>query len=209
MNNNVVDEDKINNCCGTNTEDEIRREVEEFYEKISEGSIKTEITPDSLYKSLGYDSKLLSELPEDIILGLSCGNPLEHLFVEDGDTILDLGCGTGIDIFMTRLKYPNAGTIYGLDKLQSMIDRATKVRDKKGFKDIEFKTGTLTEMPFPDNSIDKIISNCVINLEPDKEKVYSEIFRVLKPGGMFFISDINLKAELPDSIKGSENLYGT
>lgn len=197
------------NSYNSKNDEEIRKEVEEFYEKISEGNIKTEITPDSLYKSLGYDSKLLSELPEDIILGLSCGNPLEHLFVEDNDTILDLGCGTGIDIFMTRLKYPKAGTIYGLDKLQSMIDRATIVRDKKGFKDIEFKVGTLTEMPFPDNSINKIISNCVINLEPDKEKVYSEIFRVLKPGGMFFISDITLKAELPESIRRSENLYGT
>ncbi len=192
--------------------EEIRQEVNEFYEKVSSGEIKTEVTPDSLYRSLGYDEKILNEFPEEIRLGLSCGNPLEKLYVEPGDTILDLGSGAGLDVFMARLKFPEAGTIYGVDRLPSMIEKAEKikkVKEKKGLKNIEFRLGELTALPFEDNSIDRIISNCVINLEPDKKKTYGEIYRVLKPGGMFFISDINLKKPLSEEIWSMENIYGS
>ncbi|MDO5689542.1 MAG: methyltransferase domain-containing protein [Tissierellia bacterium] len=190
-------------------DEDIRAEVQEYYEQIATGAVETEISPDEVMRSLGYDEKMLEQLPEGVNLGLSCGNPLDNLILTPGETLLDLGCGSGMDIFLTRMKYPEAGTLYGMDQLESMLARATKARDKKGFKDIEFHLGTLIEIPFEDNSIDKVISNCVINLEPNKQQVYDEIYRVLKPGGSFIISDILLKKPLSEELRSAENLYGT
>lgn len=207
------DKTSLDNQAGTGEtpvgHEAIRQEVESYYQKVSTGEIIMPVSGDTLYQSLGYDQSLLDQLPEEIRLGLSCGNPLEHLFLEAGETLLDLGCGTGIDVFLTRLKFPEAGTIYGMDIQPEMIKKAERVRDKKQFKNIEFHQGILTDMPFADGSIGKIISNCVINLEPDKQKVYDEIYRVLKPGGMFFISDITLKRELSEEIKAIPDLHGS
>ena len=188
---------------------EIRQEVDDFYNRVAASSKGVEVEPDSIYQSLGFDESLLMELPEDIRSGLSCGNPVEHLYVEEGDVILDLGCGMGLDVFMAKLKYPQAGMIYGVDKLPAMIQRAERARVYKKFEGIEFKQGVLTDLPFLDQSIDRVISNCVINLEHDKQKVYEEIYRVLKPNGMFFISDITLKKELSEEMRQQKDLYGS
>lgn len=190
-------------------EAEIRGEVNRFYREISDGSRVLHISSDELYDSLGYDKELLEQLPEEVRLGLSCGNPLESLALKEGETLLDLGSGTGMDVFIARLKFPQAGTLYGMDMLSEMVEKAERVRDKKGFSNIEFRVGTLTDMPFPDASIDTVISNCVINLEPDKKKVYEEIYRVLRPGGRFVISDITLKKPLSEDLQKADNLYGT
>lgn len=191
------------------TDEEIRQQVKKFYDNIAQGKTTTKVKSIDLYKSLGYDTKLLQQLPEEISSGLSCGNPLDNLVLKDTDTLLDLGCGMGLDVFMARIKYPNSNTIYGMDRLKSMIEKAEKVRDKKEFKKIEFVQGELIEMPFEDNSIDKIISNCVINLEPNKLQVYREIHRILKPNGMFIISDITLKKPLTKEIMSLDNIYGS
>ncbi len=191
-----------------NTHHRIRREVEAFYEQAAQEG-ETPHVAHSIYQSLGYDEALLQELPEEIRSGLSCGNPVDHLFVRDGDIILDLGCGMGLDVFLARMKYPRASMIYGMDKLPAMIRKAERARDIKGFTGIEFRQGILTQLPFADASIDRVISNCVINLEPDKQTVYEEIHRVLKPGGMFFISDIILKKPLSEEVRQQENLYGS
>lgn len=191
------------------TDEEIRQQVKKFYDNIAQGKTTTKVKSIDLYKSLGYDTKLLQQLPEEISSGLSCGNPLDNLVLKDNDTLLDLGCGMGLDVFMARIKYPNSNTIYGMDRLKSMIEKAEKVRDKKEFKKIEFVQGELIKMPFEDNSIDKIISNCVINLEPNKLQVYREIHRILKPNGMFIISDITLKKPLTKEIMSLDNIYGS
>ena len=191
------------------TDEEIRQQVTNFYDNIAVGKTSTEVNSIDLYKSLGYDPKLLEKIPEEVSSGLSCGNPFDNLVLKDTDTLLDLGCGMGLDVFMARITYPNSNTIYGMDRLESMIQKASKVRDKKGFKNIEFVQGELIDMPFEDNSIDKIISNCVINLEPNKQKVYEEIHRILKPNGMFIISDITLKKQLNDDILSLDNIYGS
>lgn len=191
------------------TDEEIRQQVKKFYDNIAQGKTTTKVKSIDLYKSLGYDTKLLQQLPEEISSGLSCGNPLDNLVLKDTDTLLDLGCGMGLDVFMARIKYPNSNTIYGMDRLKSMIEKAEKVRDKKEFKKIEFVQGELIKMPFEDNSIDKIISNCVINLEPNKLQVYREIHRILKPNGMFIISDITLKKPLTKEIMSLDNIYGS
>ncbi len=191
------------------SDEEIRDQVTEFYDNIANGKTHTQVKSIDLYKSLGYDENLLKKLPEEISSGLSCGNPLDNLILQKDDVLLDLGCGMGLDVFMARLKYPDSKMIYGMDRLDSMIKKASMVRDKKKFKNIEFKRGELIDMPFEDNSIDKIISNCVINLEPNKLKVYEEIHRILKPNGMFIISDITLKKNLNEDILSLDNIYGS
>lgn len=197
-----------NNSMPPLSDDQVRKEVDSFYQQVTDGTMFKTSGEDHIYASLGYDLTLLNDLPEEIRSGLSCGNPLEHLFLEKAETLLDLGCGMGLDCLMTRLKFPESGMIYGVDRLPAMILRAERARDRKGLAGIEFRQGSLIELPFADASMDKIISNCVINLEPDKQTVYGEIHRVLKPGGMFFISDITLKKPLSEELRRQENLFG-
>ena len=193
-----------------NSENEkIRKSVDEFYRKISQDEYRTEVSPEEVSTSLGYSTEMMEQLPKGTDLGLSCGNPLENFELENGETLIDLGCGTGKDLFLTRIKYPDSGTLYGLDRLDEMILKAEKIRDMKKFKNIEFRQGTLTSMPFEPESMDKAISNCVINLEPEKQTVYNELYRILKNGGKFYISDIMLKKELPKEWKKSEKMHNT
>ncbi|MDO5716260.1 MAG: methyltransferase domain-containing protein [Tissierellia bacterium] len=189
--------------------DQIRKEVKEFYKKVSTGEEKTSITADELYRSLGYDETELALLPEEVKLGLSCGNPLENLIVKQGETLLDLGSGTGMDVFLARIKFPEGGVFYGVDVLEEMVEKARNVAEKKGFERVEFRQGTLVDLPFQENTMDHVISNCVINLEPDKQSVYKEIYRVLKPGGTCILSDVILKKELSKELREAKNLYGT
>ena len=189
--------------------EKIRKSVDEFYRKISKDECRTEVSPEEVSESLGYSREMMSQLPKGVDLGLSCGNPLENFELENGETLIDLGCGTGKDLFLTRIKYPDSGTLYGLDRLDEMILKAEKTRDMKKFKNIEFRQGTLTSMPFELESMDKAISNCVINLEPEKQTVYNELYRILKNGGKFYISDIMLKKELPKEWKKSEKMHNT
>ena len=189
--------------------EKIRKSVDEFYRKISKDECRTEVSPEEVSESLGYSREMMSQLPKGVDLGLSCGNPLENFELGNGETLVDLGSGTGKDIFLTRIKYPDSGTLYGLDRLDEMILKAEKTRDMKKFKNIEFRQGTLTSMPFEPESMDKAISNCVINLEPEKQFVYNELYRILKKGGRFYISDIMLKKELPEEWKKSEKMHNT
>lgn len=189
--------------------EKIRKSVDEFYRKISKDEYRTEVSPEEVSASLGYSKEMMSQLPKGADMGLSCGNPLDNFKLEEGETLIDLGCGAGKDIFLTRIKYPHSGTLYGLDRLEEMVSKAEKMRDMKKFENIEFKQGTLTEIPFSSDSIDKAISNCVINLEPEKQEVYNEIYRILKEGGKFYISDIMLKKELPEEWRKSEKMHNT
>ena len=189
--------------------EKIRKSVDEFYRKISKDECRTEVSPEEVSESLGYSREMMSQLPKGVDLGLSCGNPLENFELKSGATLIALGCGTGKDLFLTRIKYPDSGTLYGLDRLDEMILKAEKTRDMKKFKNIEFRQGTLTSMPFELESMDKAISNCVINLEPEKQFVYNELYRILKKGGRFYISDIMLKKELPEEWKKSEKMHNT
>lgn len=188
---------------------QIREEVDRFYREIVTGQREITGNADDLYASLGYDMEMVQSLPEDVRSGLSCGNPLEKLMLLPGETLLDLGSGAGMDIFMARMKFPDSGTLYGMDKLPEMVKKAERIRDKKGMENIEFVVGSLIDMPFEDEKINKMISNCVINLEPNKKKVYEEMYRVLVPGGMFFVSDITLKQDLTQGMRDSKDIYGT
>ncbi|WP_234408957.1 arsenite methyltransferase [Marinilabilia salmonicolor] len=131
-------------------------------------------------------------------LGLGCGLPTEYAGIKDGDHVLDLGSGAGNDCFVARTQAGDNGKVTGLDFTDEMIHKANENLKKTGFRNIEFVKGDIEEMPLPDASFDVVISNCVLNLVPDKQKAFSEIFRVLKPMGHFSISDVVIKGKLPE-----------
>ncbi|MDI3521516.1 arsenite methyltransferase [Anaerophaga thermohalophila] len=144
---------------------------------------------------------------KDADLGLGCGLPTEFAGIKEGDHVLDLGSGAGNDCFVARTQTGDAGKVTGLDFTEAMIKKANKNLEKTGFKNIEFIQGDIEEMPLPDASFDVVISNCVLNLVPDKQKAFSEIFRVLKPGGHFSISDVVIVGNLPEGLKKDAEMY--
>ncbi len=156
---------------------------------------------------LGYTREELQALPDGANLGLGCGNPLAFLEVKPGDTVLDLGSGAGIDCFLAAQKVGPRGLVIGVDMTTKMIDKANQNRGKIGAANVEFRAGQIENLPVETGSVDLVISNCVINLSPDKTKVFREAFRVLKSGGLLQISDIVLLKKLPRPIRKSVNSY--
>jgi SAM-dependent methyltransferase len=155
----------------------------------------------------GYSNEELSSIPEDANLGLSCGNPVAIASLKEGETVLDLGSGAGIDCFLASKRVGETGRVIGVDMTTEMIERARENARKENFKNVEFKLGDIENLPVEDNSIDVVISNCVINLAPDKGRVFKEIYRVLKSGGRMIMSDIVLTGKLPSWIKNNVNAY--
>ena len=155
----------------------------------------------------GYSDEELSSIPEEANLGLSCGNPVAISSLKKGETILDLGSGAGIDCFLAAKKVGNTGRVIGIDMTPEMIEKARENARKENFKNVEFRPGDIENLPVEDNSADVVISNCVINLAPDKGKVFKEIYRVLKSGGRMIVSDIVLTGKLPAWIKNNVNAY--
>jgi len=144
---------------------------------------------------------------KDADLGLGCGLPTEYAGIKPGDNVLDLGSGAGNDCFVARAITGNNGTVTGLDFTEEMIEKARNNNKKMGYSNVEFIKGDIENMPLSDNSYDVVISNCVLNLVPDKRKAFSEIKRVLKTGGHFCVSDIVLKGDLPDKLRDAAAMY--
>lgn len=162
---------------------------------------------ETISKNVGYDGNDLQSVPKDANLGLGCGNPTALASLKEGETVLDLGSGAGLDCFLAANRVGNRGKVIGIDMTPEMVEKAKKNAQKGNYRNVEFKLGEIENLPVADNSIDVIISNCVINLSPDKKKAFQEAFRVLKTGGRLMVSDLVLSKELPKEIKESVEAY--
>lgn len=195
---------------------EIKKVVREGYGKIAKTNSSCCVPTSSCCggssandtsRKIGYTDEELSSVPEGANLGLGCGNPVALASLKIGETVMDLGSGPGFDCFLAANKVGKSGKVIGIDMTPEMLDRARENARKGNYENVEFRLGEIENLPAADNSVDIIISNCVINLAPDKKRVFKEAYRVLKPGGRVMVSDMVLLTELPDAVKDSVEAY--
>ena len=199
----------------TETNDQLREVVREKYAEIANSSLQdcgtsccgTGDQAKDNFNMIGDAYEGVSGYVADADLGLSCGVPVEHSGLKPGQTVLDLGSGAGLDVFVARNEVGESGHVIGVDMTAEMIAKARENADKSGFDNVEFRLGEIEHLPVVSDSIDVVISNCVLNLVPDKQSAFAEIFRVLKPGGHFCISDIVSSQQLPGWLKGIADAY--
>ena len=158
-------------------------------------------------RDIGYSEEDMDNVPEGANLGLGCGNPIALASLKEGETVLDLGSGAGFDCFLAANKVGTKGRVIGVDMTPDMVDKARDNARIGGYSNVEFRLGEIENLPAADGIADVIISNCVINLAPDKNRVFREAYRILKPGGRVMVSDIVLSKELPEDIKNSIEAY--
>ena len=195
------------------TEHQVKETIRAGYATIAEGKRSCccstqrsgQDDPTRLAKAIGYDEETLASLPEGANMGISCGNPVAIAALQEGQIVLDLGSGGGFDAFQAGRKVKASGRVIGVDMTPEMLDKARKniiqYRQIANLDNVEFRLGEIEYLPVPDASVDVVLSNCVINLSPDKPQVWHEIFRVLKLGGKISVSDLALLKPLPENIK--------
>jgi arsenite methyltransferase len=190
---------------------DLRRHVREGYAAVvnrSKSSCRCGSAATEDYKKkIGYTDADISAVPAGANLGLGCGNPVAMASLRSGETVLDLGSGAGVDCFLAAMKVGRKGRVIGVDMTPEMVETARENAKKGRYRNVEFRLGEIENLPAADNSVDAVISNCVINLSPDKRRVFAEAFRVLRPGGRVMISDIVLLRPLPRGIRQSIAAY--
>ena len=157
--------------------------------------------------AVGYSAEELQAIPEEARMGLGCGNPTALASLKEGEVVLDLGAGGGIDCFLAAVAVGETGRVIGVDMTPEMLHRARENARNGGYDNVEFRLGEIENLPLADSTVDAVISNCVVNLSPDKARVFKEAYRVLKPGGRVMVSDIVLTRELPEDIRNSLAAY--
>lgn len=198
-------------------EDRIRKTVRSHYEKVAKaGSSCCAISccstaklssADDIAAMLGYSAEEITAEPAGVNMGLGCGNPKAIASLKPGETVLDLGSGAGFDCFLAARAVGENGRVIGVDMTPEMVSKARQKAAEAGFANIEFRLGEIEHLPVLDSSVDVVISNCVINLSPEKQKVFDEVFRVLRPGGRLAVSDIVALSELPEDIRHDLAMY--
>lgn len=197
------------------TEQELKNIVKEKYTEIANQTIEVNQASccgaggcsTEVYNIMTDDYQTVEGYVADADLGLGCGLPTQFANIKKGDTVIDLGSGAGNDCFVARHETGPEGKVIGIDFTEAMINKARENADKLGYNNVEFRFGDIEEMPVADNVADVVVSNCVLNLVPNKQKVVNEIYRVLKPGGHFSISDIVLVGELPEGLRTDAEMY--
>jgi arsenite methyltransferase len=187
-------------------EDEVKKMVRKGYSKIARKDKQPCCGAESS-KEMGYTEEELASVPKEANLGLGCGNPIALASLKEGETVLDLGSGAGLDCFLAANKVGEKGKVIGVDMTPEMIDKARENARKGRFPNVEFRIGEIENLPVADSTVDVVISNCVINLSADKRRVFQEAYRALKPGGRLMVSDIVLSKPLPEIVRKSVEAY--
>ena len=186
---------------------DLKNIVRDSYKKIVISESKSGCCGADISKSIGYSNEDMDTVPKDSNLGLGCGNPQLIANICEGETVLDLGSGAGFDCFLASKKVGKNGLVIGVDMTAEMLSQARNNSINNNYSNVDFRLGEIENLPVADNVVDVIISNCVINLSPNKQRVYDEAYRVLKSGGRLAISDIVLMKDLTEEMKEDEKLY--
>jgi SAM-dependent methyltransferase len=185
--------------------DQLRERVRDGYARIAERG--SSCCPEQVGRKIGYTDAELGAVPQGANLGLGCGNPTAIDALEPGETVLDLGSGAGMDAFLAARQVGPSGRVIGVDMTDAMLEKARENARKVGLDNVEFRKGTIEALPVEDETVDVVLSNCVINLSPQKDRVYREAFRVLRPGGRLMVSDLVLERPLPPQVLESMDAY--